>query len=76
MELGEDVPWSQRVQNLRVRALGISAQISLVFHNIAVQRPPVTVEIFNWSGVEYLLREEREDKTPLTSLFVGKDKRI
>lgn len=57
-------------------ALGISAQISIVFHNIAVQGPPVAIEILNVTLVRVSLREEREDNNPLTQLFVGKDKSI
>lgn len=57
-------------------ALGISAQISVVFHNIAVQGPPVAIEILNVTLVRVSLREEREDNNPLTQLFVGKDKSI
>lgn len=57
-------------------ALGISAQISVVFHNIAVQGPPVAIAILNVTLVRVSLREEREDNNPLTQLFVGKDKSI
>lgn len=69
MELGEDVPYLQRVQNLSQSLREKRTNFPCVSQYCSTEAT-VAVEILDWSGVS--LGEEREDKNPLTSLFVQK----